>query len=320
MQWVIAPRSVTPCHAALRHATQRYAMPKEKPRGTLLGRPWGVKAAEGLGTQAPLLFICHGLGGTAENGLIVRLTELAAAKGWRSVVYIRRGHAGTSLLPAVSSCSATGPEDILLCEKYQTPSTFKVFPAHCDVDDMSAVVQHIKKQYAGAVMVAVGVSAGANLLVKDDAPTRKYCALYSDIIREEMPSVSACYRDSALIDHVSRVVGCKVHAVPNDRTVDQSVQIYTDKGDGASWHHDRSVFNGGRVFTVLIVPFNTSDQRLRVWTKKHGVEELQWHNGMLVVIEKFRTFHSVTPLQNGQPITFTYAELHRRCCGRSNMH
>ncbi len=114
-----------------------------------------------------------------------------------------------------------------------------------------------------------------------------------------------------MIDHVSRVVGCRVHTVPSDRTVDQAVQIYTDRGDGASWHHDRSVFNGGRVFTVLIVPFNTSDQRLRVWTPNHGIEELRWRNGMLVVIEKFRTFHAVTPLQSGQRIllTFTYAEL-----------
>jgi len=144
----------------------------------------------------------------------------------------------------------------------------------------------------------------------NDAPTRKYCAIYGDVIRESIPSVIALYNDPDLIKLVSDTVGCQVHTVPTHRTVDLSVQMYSEEGDGASWHHDRSVFNGGRVFTVLLVPFNTSDQKLCVWTDKYKQEQLVWEAGMLVVIEKFKTFHSVTPLKSGSRIllTMTYSE------------
>ena len=50
-----------------------------------------VKAPDGLPLDAPIVFFCHGLGGSARNGMIVRLSDLAAARGWRSVVYIRGG-------------------------------------------------------------------------------------------------------------------------------------------------------------------------------------------------------------------------------------
>lgn len=102
-----------------------------------------------------------------------------------------------------------------------------------------------------------------------------------------------------------------MYPVPTYKTVDQSVQIYNEPGDGTNWHHDRSIFNGGRAFTFLFVIYNTSDQQLTVWTEQHGIEKIQWSVGKAVLIEKFKTYHSVTPLGHGERIlvALTYSEI-----------
>jgi len=113
-----------------------------------------------------------------------------------------------------------------------------------------------------------------------------------------------------LIEILSNVTGCKLHVVPTYKTVDQAIQIYNSVGDGTNWHHDRSIFNGGRSFTFLTVIHNTSNQCLTVWTEKYGKEIIEWKTGKAVLIEKFVTYHSVTPLEYGDRIllTFTYSE------------
>jgi hypothetical protein len=118
------------------------------------------------------------------------------------------------------------------------------------------------------------------------------------------------YKDPDVIRELSRVAGCPLYTVPSKKTVDQAVQIYNTPGDSANWHHDRSIFNGGRTFTFLTVVHNTSNQELTVWTKKYGIEKLRWSVGKSVLIEKFVTYHSVTPLEYGSRIllTLTYTE------------
>lgn len=92
--------------------------------------------------------------------------------------------------------------------------------------------------------------------------------------------------------------------------MDQAVQYYRTPGDGTNWHHDRSIFNGGRAFTFLTVIHNTSDQELKVWTQKYGIETLPWKVGKAVIIEKFKTVHAVSTLHQGERIllTLTYVE------------
>lgn len=140
--------------------------------------------------------------------------------------------------------------------------------------------------------------------------TKKYRAIYGEKVKELTPSIYEYYTNPQLIGLLSSVTKCPLYPVPAYKTVDQAIQIYNQKGDGTNWHHDRSIFNGGRVFTFLTVIHNTSDQMLTIWTEKYNVESLKWSVGMAVLIEKFKTYHSVTPLNIGDRIlvTLTYAE------------
>ena len=139
--------------------------------------------------------------------------------------------------------------------------------------------------------------------------TRKYYAIYGDDVKN-LTLVYDYYTNPEVLRELSRVAGCQLYTVPSHKTVDLAVQIYKNQGDGTNWHHDRSIYNGGRCFTFLTVIHNTSDQKLTVWTDKYDKEVLPWTVGKAVLIEKFKTFHSVTPLQYGERIllTLTYSE------------
>lgn len=140
--------------------------------------------------------------------------------------------------------------------------------------------------------------------------TRKYKAIYGEYVKEKTPLIYDYYMNPDLIRLLSSVAGCQLHPVPAYKTVDQAIQIYNTPGDGTNWHHDRSIFNGGRAFTFLTVIYNTSDQKLTVWTEKYGTEQIEWSVGKAVFIEKFKTYHSVTPLGYGERflLTLTYSE------------
>lgn len=140
--------------------------------------------------------------------------------------------------------------------------------------------------------------------------TRKYRAIYGDDVKNSTPLVYGYYTSERVVRMLSEVAGCRLHPVPTHKTVDQAIQIYSEPGDGTNWHHDRSIFNGGRAFTFLTVIHNTSDQQLTVWTEKYGIEKIRWSVGKAVLIEKFKTYHSVTALGHGERIllTLTYSE------------
>lgn len=99
--------------------------------------------------KAPLLVVCHGLGGGSDNGLIIRTCEMAAKKGWRAAVYIRRGHDGVSLLP-----------------KFDTGVKPKPFPCHANCDDLLDISKTLRAEYPDAPMLLIGFSAGGNLVAR----------------------------------------------------------------------------------------------------------------------------------------------------------
>ncbi|KAJ9523773.1 hypothetical protein QJQ45_019962, partial [Haematococcus lacustris] len=51
-------------------------------------------------SETPIVFILHGIGGGSESRLARLLSDAAVARGWRAVVYNRRGHGESTLLPA----------------------------------------------------------------------------------------------------------------------------------------------------------------------------------------------------------------------------
>ena len=108
-----------------------------------------------LSPEAPLIFLCHGLGGNSTGSTCNNATELLARKNWWVVVYNRRGHGGTSLLAAYQQQQ----EDNVI-------NSIKAFPSHVDLDDMKRVVSHVVSKYPKAPKAIVGFSAGSNLVVR----------------------------------------------------------------------------------------------------------------------------------------------------------
>jgi len=91
---------------------------------------------------ATVFFICHGLGGSSESGYCHQLAHFCKERGSVAVVYNRRGHIS------------------------KNRSESKPFPLHCDYDDMGDAVKFCKSLFPNSRIVGVGVSLGANLLLK----------------------------------------------------------------------------------------------------------------------------------------------------------
>jgi uncharacterized protein len=107
-------------------------------------------------TNAPIVLICHGIGGSHHSEHPRLFSKMVADMGLRAVVYNRRGHdMCCSLYPIIAR-----PD-------------FKPYPLHCDTEDMHAVMKHIRTKYLDVPILAVGISAGANLMVE-------YMAKYRD--------------------------------------------------------------------------------------------------------------------------------------------
>lgn len=70
--------------------------------------------------------------------------------GWRSVVYNRRGHGKSSLLPISGVLG----------------NVKKIFPQHADMEDMKQVIDHIRAVYPRAPIILLGFSAGSNAVIK----------------------------------------------------------------------------------------------------------------------------------------------------------
>jgi predicted alpha/beta-fold hydrolase len=102
--------------------------------------------------KAPIVLCLHGLGGDSGSRFIETFTNLSASRGYRTIVYNRRGH-GTSLV------SDNGKEKV-------------IFPRHVNMEDMFAVVDHLNTHYPDAPKFLVGFSSGANLAINYIARNR----------------------------------------------------------------------------------------------------------------------------------------------------
>ena len=98
--------------------------------------------------DTPIILCLHGLGGDSESRYMQTFTNLSLKKGYRTVVYNRRGHGGTSLLSKVENLKES-----------------VIFPKHVNMDDMLRVVDNLLKKYPRAPKYLIGFSCGANLLI-----------------------------------------------------------------------------------------------------------------------------------------------------------
>lgn len=100
--------------------------------------------------DAPLIFCCHGLGGSSESTYMQTFTHRALARRFRVVVYNRRGHAKDEPLTEVPTTTTT---DVRL-------------PSHWDEDDMTVAVDHVIAAYPESAgrRALIGFSLGGNLV------------------------------------------------------------------------------------------------------------------------------------------------------------
>ncbi len=92
-------------------------------------------------TDAPILFLLHGLEGSVRSGYIQGMLQVAKNHHWRAVLPHLRGSGGR-----INNIS----------QSYHAGRT----------DDLDIALQHIRARYPNAPCVAVGYSLGANLLLK----------------------------------------------------------------------------------------------------------------------------------------------------------
>jgi predicted alpha/beta-fold hydrolase len=108
-----------------------------------------------MDAQTPLVVCLHGLGGDRNSRYLQVFTDVALNRGYRTVVYNRRGHGLVSLLPpnGLSYADTLVNDDLIL------------FPRHNNMKDMLHVVDHINTVYPDAPKYMIGFSCGANLAI-----------------------------------------------------------------------------------------------------------------------------------------------------------
>ncbi|GLC37167.1 hypothetical protein PLESTB_000987200 [Pleodorina starrii] len=90
--------------------------PRPVPRKELVTMPDGVQITllwfepKDAAADAPLVVSLHGIGGDENSVRPIMLAEECMRRGWRSVMYLRRGHGDSSLLPLGAAEAATGPQ------------------------------------------------------------------------------------------------------------------------------------------------------------------------------------------------------------------
>jgi predicted alpha/beta-fold hydrolase len=142
------------------------------------------KYTSNMNDNTSIILCLHGLGGDSNSRYIQTFTQTCVEKGYRVVVYNRRGHGMVSLIP-----------------KKKTNIKPKIFPRHCNLDDMNEVVNHIVKKYKNSDKYMIGFSCGANLLVK-------YLSQDIDIPFKASASISngyQIYRGTSLLKQNDRI-------------------------------------------------------------------------------------------------------------------
>ena len=89
----------------------------------------------------PIVIILHGVTGGSQESYVTHVAEEVERKGWVSVVFNQRGCGDSEMTSPRAYCAASS-------------------------DDCSHVVSYIHKQHPKSILLAIGVSLGANILVK----------------------------------------------------------------------------------------------------------------------------------------------------------
>uniref|UniRef100_A0A061RI67 Embryogenesis-associated protein emb8-like n=1 Tax=Tetraselmis sp. GSL018 TaxID=582737 RepID=A0A061RI67_9CHLO len=140
--------------------------------------------------DSPVVLCLHGIGCSSQGKSVRLLMEECLKRGWRGVVYNRRGHGGTSIAPESDEDDDNSSSDIGMdsslddsCTSKDEPgrALAKMFPEHADVDDMADVVRHIARKHPAARIVCVGFSLGSNLLLRYLGHMRERSGIFAGV-------------------------------------------------------------------------------------------------------------------------------------------
>jgi abhydrolase domain-containing protein 2 len=193
-----------------------------------------------MNDTTPIILCLHTLGGDSDSAFIKTFTDNGIKRGYRMVVYNRRGHGGMSLLPTIGDIYKIGKD--------------KIFPRLCDLDDMECVVNHIMAKYPDASKFLVGFSCGANLAVNyislDDRCKDKFVSCVSisngydihkgvDLLVKNSPICDGvvCQTFKKIIykdDHLNEIkrlsnggIGLDINAIINSRSIKKLEELTT---------------------------------------------------------------------------------------------
>lgn len=166
-----------------------------------------------------------------------------------------------------------------------------------------------KKINENSVLTALGQLNATNN-GKEHTIFKQHSVITGTDIQLHYPELHYYYHN-CLADVVSKIVGRKVYPVNERYNTNNALFIYERKGDSLRWHTDGSLFNGKKVFTLLIYVYNSSTQNLCYINHDKEKRCLYTDESSAVILEHFTLEHAVTPLQENEKKilwTMTFAE------------
>ena len=134
----------------------------------------------------------------------------------------------------------------------------------------------------------------------DERIFKQHYIIDGTAVFENMPDVRYAYHN-CFADYVSRVVQTRVYPVEERGTINNTIIVYENENDSLRWHTDGSMYNGKKVFTLLVYLFNRSSQELCYVEFDSGRKLcVPTPQGSCVVLEHFTLQHYVTPLRRGE--------------------
>lgn len=143
-----------------------------------------------------------------------------------------------------------------------------------------------------------------------DTIIKKHSVITGTDIQRHYPQLHYYYHN-CFADTVSRLVGTRVYPVNEIGSTNNALFIYEQAGDSLRWHTDGSLFNGKKVFTLLVYLHNSSTQELCYISHDKQQRCMYTAENACVVLEHFTLEHAVTPLKHNEKKimwTMTFAE------------
>jgi hypothetical protein len=109
------------------------------------------------------------------------------------------------------------------------------------------------------------------------------------------------YYHNCIADVVSKIIGVPVYPLNEANTINNSLLIYENENDSIRWHTDKSMFNGKKVYTVLVYLYNDSSQNLCYIHYDNKQKECVFTDvNSCIILEQFHLEHMVTPIKSNE--------------------